>query len=353
MENFLLLMQPMLTWFSAQQSSAPAQLPAEHVPETSSRSDRTSSAPSAFLKPPSPDLYSGNRKDLRSWLSRTRSIMSLANVDLNSTACIRYASAYLTGSARQIWDRQVTTSRNEFGGCNNWFDFSELLKRHIDDPHPDVTARDKLRSLRQTGSVQHYADKYLALVSELPYRHEDDLRDDFIHGLKPKIKEWVKQVGPKTLDDARRIAHEADTTTYAKPTSSHSSFSSSGSSPMELGSLISNSVSKAVTAALSNLSVSSRGRSPTRRFRSDRRSLSPARRARSSSPSHKSHSPVPDRLLAPLNRLTDNDRDELRARNICFFCRKPGHHIRTCPKRLHARSAPGKKVSFSTPPSKN
>jgi hypothetical protein len=222
-----------------------------------------------------------------------------------------------------------------YGGYKNWAEFCAGLKSVLADPHPDTTARNKLRNLRQTHSVQKYNDAYLTLAAEIPGRSDADLRADYIHGLKDKIREWVMQVNPATFDEARRVAHEADTTTYSARPSSRPA----RGDPMELGSLSATTLTTALTAALSNLNIIGTSKSSTSRGRTTHRHSAPSSRSSSrSGPStshhHRSRSqtPVATRHVR-LNQLSAAERQKLIDNGQCFYCREAGHMVDNCPKK--------------------
>lgn len=43
--------------------------------------------------------------------------------------------------------------------------------------------------------------------------------------------------------------------------------------------------------------------------------------------------PTPTRIQATFTRLTDEEREALRRRGGCFYCRKDGHRFFECPER--------------------
>lgn len=329
MTSIQVIMQPLLALAAVNAVNTPAaSATATPAAATTSASPQTA-APGTRAACAKPDKFNGdNIKDLKPWISRSADIMRYAGIDLSTTYCIAYIIQFLGGNARNIWDRLVESSGDPYGGYRNWAEFCAGMKSYLADPHPDTTARNKIRNLRQTGSVQRYSDAYLALAAEIPGRTDADLRADFIHGLKDKIREWVMQVNPATFDDARRVAHEADSTTY-RP-SSHTR----RSDPMELGTITPSTLTSALTAALSNLNIGSHA--PTSRGRPYRRSATPSRSSRTSSRSgpsspHRSRSPAVRHVR--LNQLSAAERQKLFDNNQCFYCREVGHAVADCPKK--------------------
>ena len=343
LQQLSLLLQPMAAAFAVQQSASGASGFSSAIPPTAPTAPAASAAAPASVASSRPKLPSAKPNelngehlaDLKPWIHRIASIMRYNQVSLHTTECIAYASQFLIGKARNIWTRQCERSGDyDFGGMRNWDEFCAFLKSYLDDPHPDNTARTKIHGLRQTTSVKAYADQYLALSSEIPGRTDADLKHGFIHGLKQHIKEWVEQVNPPTFDDARRVAHEADSSTFQPHSRSRYSSTSNTATPMELGTtLTSSAVKKIVASTLASLNgaSTSRGRSPART--THRRSATPTRtRSPGPSTSNRHHSRSPSRIV-PLNQLSADELQQMRDDGVCFYCRKTGHQIADCPKK--------------------
>lgn len=328
---------------SSSMAAAPSLYPAPSAKPASS-----SIIPHELLKALKPATFSGRKDMLQPWLSTTTDTLKLAGMDLQSPASVIYGGLLLTGAAKLLWDRQVKAHPPD-GGCSTWAQFCNFLTRHLDDPYPEETARRKLRDLSQTGSIASYNREYLRLISYLPNRSPSDVLADYIHGLKHDVQAWVLQAKAGTLEDAMCAAHQADETMRRHGRMRPSSYyTPRGDDPMDLGTV----VASAVSAALSNLTVApTRGRPAQRasikpaRNRSATPAASQSRSASRSSHTSRSHSASP--RLVPLNQLSDDELAELRAKGLCFYCRKPGHMLRDCPKR-RARNA-GKRVSFNAP----
>ena len=73
----------------------------------------------------------------------------------------------------------------------NWVDLQQLLLNQFGPVNTDITARNKLDSLKQTGDIRDYINEFNSLIIELPNMHMGDKVHRFIQGLQDKIKKEV------------------------------------------------------------------------------------------------------------------------------------------------------------------
>jgi hypothetical protein len=280
------------------------------------------------VRAPVPETFDGRKtKEVRPWLNRVRDILSMTGFNLDGPDSVRYAATYLTGAAHSWFESErarAAYGEEEYAGFGTFKEFADALAQRMGDPQPDDKARAALRKLRQLTSVKQYADQFQQLITHLPQRDAMDLRFDFISGLKPRIQELL--VGKVSVDmtwhDVRDLAYRFDDVIMTSNRDRPVNYSRSRpyerdarpDDPMDL--------SAASTS-------SQRGRSISRSATLGRnRSAAPAASSRRSpSPS----AAAPSR--GPLPPLTDKLREELRANNGCFRCRKPnaGHVAANCP----------------------
>lgn len=266
-------------------------------------------------KAPTMDTYSGSSvKQLRPWLNRSRMILQLMGFDLNQPLSVTYSASFLTDAAHSWYtsecDRAKGKAFSSSGGFATFYEFADALAVRMGDPDPASKARDRLATLRQNTSVKHYADEFQRIVTYIPDRHPDDLRHDFIKGLKYRIRELLAghDTTKMTWHEVRDLAYRFDdavmTTNASRPRSDdrRPDRDNRPNDPMQLG------------------NTETRGRT-THRSADHSRSSTPHRNSTASS----SRDPLPP--------LTEALRAELRANNGCFRCRKPnaGHTARDCP----------------------
>lgn len=306
--------------------TAPAQAPAP-APPTASTSYTGNN-----LRLPKIQQFTGEREnDLEPWLSQTRSIVQASdNVRLTDSSCVSVVHIFLVQKARLVFDAQVTATGSDTAGCHNWDQFAALLRRLLGPHNSDITGRQRLRDLRQTGSVSSYTATFLRLARSLETPMQDlDLREFFVGGLKLDVQQYIRQQFPATFHDAHVSAALYDTTFYRKASSGNSnrpSHSASRPQPMDLG----------YTA-----SSSRHGRS---RSRTSSRASS-----RSRSPGPRNRSPSAERLNATMSErprlttLTPEERERCMRENLCFRCRKPGHPASRCPLASRRPPTPARK----------
>lgn len=138
---------------------------------------------------------------------------------------------------------------------------------------PELTARDRLKTLQQTGSVLHYAHTMEEIFLSIPEHPESAKIHDFVFGLKAKIRESVQLANPITFVQAVRVAQEKENV----------SSNERGPAPMELGQM--------KETPLKN---------------------------------------SPKKIKGPLN---DNKKKILLKTGACFYCREQGHIARDCPSK--------------------
>ncbi len=288
------------------------------------------------VRAPVPETFDGRKtKEVRPWLNRVRDILSMTGFDLNGPDSVRYAATYLTGAAHSWFESErarASYGEEEYAGFGTFKEFADALAQRMGDPQPDDKARAALRKHRQVTSVKLYADQFQQIITHLPQRDALDLRFDFISGLKPKIQELLvgKISEGMTWHDVRDLAYRFDDVIMTSSRDRPVSFSRPRpygrdprpDDPMDL--------SAADTQP-------SRGRSAFR-------SATPGRSRSAASAALPRRSPSPSATGLP--PLTDKIREELRASNGCFRCRKPnaGHVAANCPGPAAAsRSSPSSK----------
>jgi hypothetical protein len=168
--------------------------------------------------------------------------------NLEDAACVTFAAAYLRDSALNWW-LQVSRDASEGRApvLNTWAKFKIAFIARFTPISPEVSAREELDRLSQSGPVSAYATTFTSLMLELPHMDEADRVHRFIRGLKPAVRMEIKLRQPKTLADAIELALQADSLLWAaegrnrrflpKPAFRSVSGQREGPAPMELGSM--------------------------------------------------------------------------------------------------------------------
>lgn len=339
-------LQPLIAYFTVNSAAAAAATVAASAPTAAPAPTTASGSASAPAKRQLPVAkpvpYSGASKELQPWLDSVQSILLATgyNLDTDSDA-VTWCASYLTGNAQTLWQTACKNSSGPNANCFNFHQFAALLKREIADPHPADTARMQMANLKQLTSAFDYTNKFMVLANQIPDRSEADMLWCYKAGLKPEIRTQLAPHNPQTLDEARRLAHDIDTSMFQASSRSRfnnksysgtvSSRPSSSTTPMELG--------NALATALNNLNTNSSRASTSRR--SDRRSRSPTPHPRSAA---RSRSGSPSRATqrnTAFNALTAADRQWCIDNNACFYCRQAnaGHSVRNCPVKAKSDKA--------------
>ena len=117
-----------------------------------------------------------------------------------------------------------------------WPQFCESIHREFVPSDYVRRARDRLRRLKQTGSVSKYLSEFRNIILTLPGVTEGEKLDKFVQGLKHNVRLEVLKSTASTFEDASSIALRVDSALWTfKDTSGNLSVpSSSGYSPMEI-----------------------------------------------------------------------------------------------------------------------
>ena len=202
------------------------------------------------MKLPKPPETNGKQPTPINWCHRMETYLQAQGADLNSSATVAYAAAFLKDAAL-TWYRQYEqdVAKGHQTPFSTWRQFKEAFISRFTPIDPTETAREQLDKLVQTRSVYQYAQDFNTCMLELPEMHEADRVHSFIKGLKPAVRTHVKLQKPATLHDAVELAIKADSTVWqsSRNFSSTRAFGSNGSgsrgsnvqqqaaTPMELG----------------------------------------------------------------------------------------------------------------------
>lgn len=112
--------------------------------------------------------------------------------------------------------RQRSGSDDTWGGVVTMSSLFQMMTSAFHSLPPDVRARQRLETLRQTSSVQTYANAFREATNHLPNRHDADSIHLFKRGLKPHILEVVhlRHTPTSTLESTIAIALEVDSLAY-------------------------------------------------------------------------------------------------------------------------------------------
>jgi hypothetical protein len=109
------------------------------------------------------------------------------------------AQTFLTGGAASLWRAKSAVIQGQDFDIQDWDVFARTLEQAFGHQDPEQNARDKLDALKQTGSVEDFANKFQSLVAEIVAMpsSEGDLLQKFRNGVKLDIQ-MVASIDPVT-----------------------------------------------------------------------------------------------------------------------------------------------------------
>jgi Retrotransposon gag protein/Zinc knuckle len=249
-------------------------------------------ASSSLPKPPKPSSYNGG-KGARQWLFKMQNYFHLAGIHTD-TDKILYVGSYLEGAASDWWRYKMQLLQAN-PVPYTWVNFQFDLLARFQPLAEDDVARQKLRRLRQRDYIRAYVQVFNETVLQIQNMDEGTKVDNFLFGLRPDSRRWVRLQKPTTLEAAMTRAEEYEA--------------------MELQ-------DKANDQAL-HKRVQERQKPRNDSFR-------------------QSTGPEPMQLGATngnTSRSSEKDSSQNRSVRTCFKCGKPGHIARECRSRKTAPPA--------------
>ena len=281
--------------------------------------------------------------------------LGLSTYPLDSPESIIFASLCLEGNLALWWEHSCRQADSPTAGFQSWTAFREALLAHLCPPSARPVAMQKMRELQQgRDSVSVFASKFLSLLTDLPDWGQDQKIDEFMAKANPDLTLPFAFMPhqPTTLEETIRMlsyyeqqqkqqrivvknynkqaANNRYTTTSASTSYGHRDYSStraepSTSEPMDIGT---------VRHRVMTIIEGTKTRYP--RPDTPRRSSHSSRSASTFRSSSRATTPGRDRLANTTTRrskLTQEQREELRANDGCLYCRQPhaGHIAANCP----------------------
>ena len=165
------------------------------------------------IKVPRPPEFNGKQPTPVNWCFSMHNYLVAegGNEFLNAATAVHTAAAYLRGTALNWWrQHEQEVYRGLAPQYDNWYQFRDAIITQFTPVQPEVSAREKLDTLRQIRDVYSYANEFTSCMLELPSMDEGDRIHKFIKGLKPQIRAHVWLQNPVTLTKATELAVKAD-----------------------------------------------------------------------------------------------------------------------------------------------
>lgn len=171
-----------------------------------------SSASYSHPKGPTPPEFHGTKTggyEIDAWVRDMRVQFSFygARVFPDDTAKVRHAAMFLKGRAAEWWDAEDKST----GVDSSWDLFVERLRERYRPMQAAVVARERLRRLKQTGTVSAFADVFQKELTPIKDMSASDQIFNFVSGLSSvAVANKVREKEPKTLHEAMDIAVRAE-----------------------------------------------------------------------------------------------------------------------------------------------
>ncbi|CAI7777359.1 unnamed protein product [Closterium sp. NIES-53] len=192
------------------------------------------------LKPQRPPCFDPSQRGgptVQSWVF-TMNVFFDANYVESDAAKIRYVVSLLRGPAMDWWRVIVTSPRAyeppsqeegptgpavtrssfcETAQYSTWDAWCAGLRARFEPIAASISARQRLHTWRQLGSVQDYTSGFLALCEQVGYMHEAERVDRYVGGLKPDISREIMLRGLSNFNEILALAEKIDILRRPRP----------------------------------------------------------------------------------------------------------------------------------------
>ena len=248
------------------------------------------------IKPNKPETFDGGLEtSVETWL------FSLENFnvfyEMNDSTLIYYATSLLVGNAMNWWRlRRIAEEEGTLGIIEAWHIFKEELIAQFKPINAEKTARDKLAVLKQSTSVRDYANSFRKIMLDIPNYGESNKLDTFTRGLKYELRKEVETREPATFEKAAGIAERLDSITQQRNRNEYepkqqSQFRQSQFRPQ---------YTQRIVRATNPMEIDT----------------------------------------IQTSKLSEMDKQLLKKKGCCFYCRKPGHIALDCPAKRRNNVTP-------------
>lgn len=248
------------------------------------------------IKPNKPETFDGRPKtSVETWL------FSLEHFNLfhgmNDTTLVYYAASLFVDNAMNWWRlRRIAEEEGTLETIESWHVFREELIIQFKPINAEKTARDKLAALKQLTSVSDYVNNFRRIMLDIPNYGDNNKLDTFTRGLKYEIRKEIETREPLTFEKAAGLAERLDSINQQRVRNEY------------------------------DTKQQSQFRQSQFRPQYAQRNVRP---------------PTPMEIDSIQTRkLSEVDKQLLRQKGCCFYCRKPGHMALNCPAKGRSNVTP-------------
>lgn len=231
-----------------------------------------------------PDCFENTSKlSIDAWLFQVESFPDFESATYGER--ILFATRLLKGNPLDWWrSHKSMMEQGHVKAINSWKQFKEIVLEKYRPFNSVQNARDRLAAARHSTTVEDYVTRIRNIALEIPGISLEEMRDRFIRGLKEPIRSEVRSRDPVDFDGTTQLAIRLETAASLAQ-------GESAWTPLWQPS-----------------------RSPVR-------------------PSD----PMELDAIRIRGSLTEEERNNLRQKGCCFYCRESGHIARYCPKKGRIR----------------
>ena len=226
---------------------------------------------------------------------------------------VRHAAMFLKGKAAEWWEAEDKSA----GVLTSWDLFVERLHERYRPLQAAIVARERLRKLKQTGSVSAYADVFQRELTPIKDMSASDQVFNFIAGLSSSVvANKVREQEPATLHEAMVIAVRQDAFQTNHGSSRFSAFRGASAA------------SSSTAMDVNNFQEEEYPAQDSDRVESKLTFPSSLLEQMEAMVQHRVAAMFQDRVPG----LKASDIEKLRSEGRCFRCKQKGHSKRDCPK---------------------
>ncbi|KAM1847839.1 hypothetical protein ACFX14_012057 [Malus domestica] len=150
-----------------------------------------------------PKSYNGKReaKELDTFMWNVERYFKYLKLE-DDESKISTATMFLADNALMWWRRRSMEIEQGTFSLTTWDEFKKDLMLHFYPQNAKYEAKEKLRWLKQTGSVKDYVNAFVSLLFEVPNMLEEDKLMYFMSGLQNWAKLELQRRHVQTLSDA-------------------------------------------------------------------------------------------------------------------------------------------------------